>query len=46
VWLAWGGPGSWRLSRRYHFEGDRIRVRQQAVQTALEVLVQQCRGGG
>ena len=44
VWMAWGGPGNWRLSRGYHFEGDRVRVRQQAVQTALEVLVQQCRG--
>lgn len=45
VWLAWAGPGDWCLSRRYHFEGDRTRVRRQAVQAALEVLVQQCRGG-
>lgn len=46
VWLAWGGPGNWRLSRRYQFEGDRARVRQQAVQTALQVLVEQCGGDG
>jgi len=44
VWLAWAGPGGWHLSRRYQFEGDRNRVRQQAVQTALEVLRQNCQG--
>jgi nicotinamide-nucleotide amidase len=46
VWMAWGGPGDWRLSRAYHFEGDRHHVRLQAVQAALEVLLQQCRGDG
>jgi len=43
VWIAWRGPGGWRLSRRYQFEGDRDRVRRQALQSALDVLQQQCR---
>jgi nicotinamide-nucleotide amidase len=46
VWLAWAGPGEWRLSRRCDFKGDRDAVRRQAMHTAIEVLVQHCRVAG
>ena len=40
VWFAWGGLGGWRLARQARFEGDRDAVREQAVATALQVLLQ------
>ena len=40
VWFAWGGPDGWQLAREAQFEGDRDAIRQQAVATALEVLLQ------
>jgi nicotinamide-nucleotide amidase len=40
VWFAWGGPGGWQLAREARFQGNRDAVREQAVATALEVLVQ------
>jgi len=40
VWFAWGGPGGWQLARQARFEGDRDAVREQAVATALQVLLQ------
>jgi nicotinamide-nucleotide amidase len=40
VWFAWAGPGGWQLASRAQFQGDRDAVRQQAVATALQVLVQ------
>lgn len=43
VWLAWAGPGDWRLSRCSRFYGDRDAVRWQAVHSAIEVLVERCR---
>lgn len=46
VWLAWAGPGGWCASECRRFDGDRDAVRRQAVQRALEVLVQRCREGG
>lgn len=45
VWLGWGGPGDWRLSRCYHFDGDRDQIRREAVRTALAVLEQRSREG-
>jgi nicotinamide-nucleotide amidase len=40
VWFAWGGPGGWQLAREARFEGNRDAVREQAVATALQVLLQ------
>ena len=40
VWFGWAGPGGWQLARKAQFEGDRDAVRQQAVATALQVLLQ------
>ncbi len=40
VWFAWGGPDGWQLAREARFQGNRDAVREQAVATALEVLVQ------
>lgn len=40
VCFAWGGPGGWRLAREARFQGDRDAVREQAVATALQVLLQ------
>ena len=40
VWFAWGGPDGWQLARKTQFEGDRDAIRQQAVATAMEVLLQ------
>jgi len=45
VWLAWAGPGGWRTSECWVFDGDRDAVRRQAVQRSLAVLVQRCREG-
>ena len=39
VWIAWcGHPGS--QAKRYVFEGDRLRVREQAVHAALQGLLE------
>lgn len=35
VWIAWAKPGQLFEATRYHFEGDRNQVRQQAVFEAL-----------
>jgi nicotinamide-nucleotide amidase len=43
VWFAWAGADGWHTSQRSRFAGDRDSVRRQAVQRALEVLVQHCR---
>ena len=40
VWFAWGGPGGWQLAREARFQGNRDAVREQAVATALQVLLQ------
>ena len=40
VCFAWGGPGGWQLAREARFQGDRDAVREQAVATALQVLLQ------
>ena len=40
VWIAWAGPDSGALSRRYQFAGDRDAVRRQAAAAALEGLEQ------
>ena len=40
VWIAWAGPGDWRLARRYRFEGDRDAVRRQAVKASLDGLLE------
>ena len=43
VWLSWGSPARcWSVCR--HFPGDRQAVRSQAVQAALEGLLQLARG--
>ncbi|MGD2076519.1 MAG: nicotinamide-nucleotide amidase [Gammaproteobacteria bacterium] len=39
VWFAWAGPGGWELARKEQFGGDRDGVRRQAVEAALQVLV-------
>lgn len=46
VWIAWGGPGGWRQTRRFQFAGDRNAVREQAVETALGMLSERCGDGG
>lgn len=40
VWLAWGGLGAQAQARLYHFAGDRLRVQQQAVECALQGLLE------
>lgn len=39
VWFAWLGPGGWSFARAERFAGDRDAVRRQAVDTALQVLL-------
>ncbi|MDT8387494.1 MAG: RNA 2',3'-cyclic phosphodiesterase [Thiogranum sp.] len=41
VWLAWAGPGGWQQVRQFQFEGDRDAVRRQAVDAALDGLLEQ-----
>ena len=41
VWLAWAGLSAPTKAVGYCFAGDRLSIRQQAVQTALEGLIQQ-----
>ena len=36
VCFAWGGPGGWQLAREARFQGNRDAVREQAVATALQ----------
>ncbi|HFD80587.1 MAG TPA: CinA family protein [Gammaproteobacteria bacterium] len=43
VWFAWAGPHDWLSTRRFRFDGDRDAVRRQAVETALEVLLERLR---
>ncbi len=40
VWFAWAGPGGWQLARKEQFDGNRDAVRRQAVQVALQVLLE------
>lgn len=40
VWLAWKQRGGYPLARVYSFEGNRDAVRRQAVQTALNGLLE------
>ena len=42
VWIAWAGNRQPTQARHYCFEGDRAAIRQQAVQAALEGLIQRC----
>ncbi len=41
VWLAWAGPENWQQVREFHFAGDRDAVRRQAVDAALDGLLDQ-----
>ncbi|MBK5962908.1 damage-inducible protein CinA [Thiocystis minor] len=43
VWFAWGMPGQQVLTGCDRFDGDRDRVRQQAVRVALEGLLEHLR---
>ncbi len=42
VWLAWACENKPIRAQCYLFKGDRKRIRQQAVEAALEGLIQQC----
>lgn len=42
VWIAWAGDLQPTHSQCYLFEGDRAAIRQQAVRTALQGLIQRC----
>lgn len=42
VWLAWAGDFQPIYSACYFFKGDRTAVRQQAVEVALQGLIQRC----
>ncbi len=42
VWVAWAGDLQATHAERYVFGGDRSSIRQQAVQVALEGLIQRC----
>ena len=44
VWIAWAGGGD-LTSRHYLFHGDRAAVREQAVRTALQVLLSRLGSG-
>jgi len=44
VWLAWSVPGAPPWARCLHFAGDRGEVRRQAVQVALEGLLERLTG--
>jgi nicotinamide-nucleotide amidase len=46
VWLAWAGPGDWRLARCCQFDGDRHAVRRQSVEAALLTLCERCGATG
>jgi nicotinamide-nucleotide amidase len=39
VWLAWAGPGMATRARCFQFDGDRQAVRRQAVEAALQGLL-------
>lgn len=39
VWIGWAGPHGALLSKRFRFQGDRERVRRQAVSAALQGLL-------
>ena len=42
VWIAWAGDLQPAYAQCYFFKGDRGAIRQQAVQVALEGLIQRC----
>ncbi len=42
VWIAWAGNLQPTHAQCYFFEGDRAAIRQQAVQAALEGLIERC----
>ena len=42
VWIAWAGDLQPTHAQCYLFKGDRIAIRQQAVQVALEGLIKRC----
>ena len=42
VWIAWAGDLQPTYAQCYFFQGDRAAIRQQAVQVALEGLIQRC----
>ncbi|GHA57255.1 CinA family protein [Photobacterium aphoticum] len=39
VWLAWADHTGWADAQCFHFDGDRVAVRQQAVDAALDGLL-------
>lgn len=43
VWIAWAGDLQSIYAQCYFFKGDRIAIRQQAVQIALEGLIKRCK---
>jgi nicotinamide-nucleotide amidase len=42
VWFAWTGKNFPTQTRLYHFTGDRQSIREQAIETALEILLAAC----
>jgi len=40
VWIAWAGPNGWQHTRCCYFDGDREAVRRQAVEAALQGLLE------
>ena len=44
VWIAWQSGDGEATARRFHFEGDRAAVRFQAVEAALQGLIELVRG--
>ena len=42
VWIAWAGDKQPTRAEHYCFEGDRVAIRQQAIEAALEGLIQSC----